>query len=126
MEGVTQTILAGTPGRQGNCLQAAVATLLGLPLDEVPHFVELDESWSEALADFAQWHGYATVWTDGHGPAPTLGLAFGPTVRDKDIVHAVALVDGRIWDPHPTRAGLTSVSTYVAWKSHADRAAGED
>lgn len=117
MNGVTQTILAGTPGRMGNCLQAAVATLLGLPLDAVPHFVELDESWSEALAEFARQHGYATVWTDGLYPPPDFGLAFGPTVRSTDVVHAVAIVDGHVWDPHPSRAGLTTASTYIAWHS---------
>lgn len=115
MNGVTQTILAGTPGRQGNCLQAAVATLLGLPLYEVPHFVELDESWSEALAAYAHHHGYATVWTDGYHPAPEFGLAFGPTVRSTDTVHAITVHGGQHWDPHPSRAGLTAVSTYVAW-----------
>lgn len=119
MEGVTQTILAGTPGRQGNCLQAAVATLLGLPLDDAPHFAEID-SWSQALADFAHMSGYATVWTDGERRPPALGLAFGPTVRSADITHAVAVINGRIWDPHPSRAGLTAVTTYVAWKPLAD------
>lgn len=123
--GVTQTILAGTPGRMGNCLQAAVATVLDLPIDAVPHFVELDESWSEALAAFANRHGYATVWTVGERRVPHLGLAFGPTVRGADIVHAVAVVDGRFWDPHPSRAGLTSVTTYVAWKPIADLGVGD-
>ncbi|MGB3443968.1 MAG: hypothetical protein WBA97_34970 [Actinophytocola sp.] len=125
MNGVTQTILAGTPGRQGNCLQAAVATILNLPLDDVPHFVELDESWSEALAAFATRHGYATVWTDGYHPAPHLGLAFGPTIRDADIVHAIAVHGQDYWDPHPSRAGLTSVTTYVAWQPLAGLRAGD-
>jgi len=120
-EGVTQTILAGTPGRQGNCLQAAVATILGLPLDDVPHFVELD-NWSQALADFAHLNGYATIWTDGDSRLPTLGLAFGPTVRSADITHAIAIVGGQFWDPHPSRDGLTAVSTYVAWVPLADLA----
>lgn len=122
MEGVTQTILAGTPGRQGNCLQAAVATILELPLDDVPHFAELDKSWSEALAEFAHLHGYAIEWTDGYWPAPKLGLAFGTTVRSADITHAIAVVDHMFWDPHPSRAGLVSVQTYVGWKPLADLA----
>lgn len=125
MNGVTQTIFADTPGRMGNCLQAAVATILGLPLNHVPHFVELDESWSEALAAFANRHGYATVWTDGERKTPTTGLAFGPTTRNRDIVHAVAVIDGQVWDPHPSRAGLTSVTTYVEWKPIAELGVGD-
>lgn len=113
--GVTQTIFAGDPsGRMGNCLQAAVATLLGLPLDDVPHFAESSE-WASDLASFAFQSGYATVWRGGGAPAPNNGLAFGPTIRSADIAHAVAILDGQVWDPHPSRAGLTSVSTYVDW-----------
>jgi hypothetical protein len=119
-EGVTQTILVGDPsGRLGNCLQAAVATILTLSLDEVPHFAEHD-NWAQALVDFAHEHGYATVWTDGENRIPQLGLAFGPTVRSADIVHAVAVVGGQFWDPHPSRAGLTAVTTYVRWTPLAD------
>ena len=113
--GVTQTILAGTPGRQGNCIQAAVATLLSLPLDEVPHFAESDGDWVEDMVAFARKHGHSIVWRHGGPPAPAQGLAFGPTIRSADITHAVAIVDAEVWDPHPSRAGLTSVSTYVDW-----------
>lgn len=113
---VTQTILAGQiPGRQGNCLQAAIASLLGLPLDDVPHFAESTGDWVEDMVAFAGVHGFNIVWRGNIGPAPKCGLAFGPTVRSADITHAVAIVDGEIWDPHPSRAGLTSVSTYVDW-----------
>lgn len=112
---VTQTILAGDPdGRLGNCLQAAVASLLELNLDDVPHLAEADD-WIEAVAGFARLRGFDTVWRGGGAPAPVRGLAFGPTVRSAELLHAVAIVDGRIWDPHPSRVGLTSVSTYVDW-----------
>lgn len=114
--GVTQTILAGEiPGRQGNCLQAAIATILVLPLDDVPHFAESAGDWVEDMVTFGRRHDYRIVWRGADGPVPDLGLAFGPTVRSADITHAVAVMDGRIWDPHPSRAGLTAVSTYVDW-----------
>jgi hypothetical protein len=116
MTGVTQTILAGQiPGRQGNCLQAAIATILNLPLNDVPHFAEAAGDWVQDMVTFGREHGYRIAWRGGDGPQPDLGLAFGPTVRSVDITHAVALVDGRMWDPHPSRAGLTAVTTYVDW-----------
>lgn len=119
-DGVTQTILAGQiRGRLGNCLQAAVATILELELDEVPHFAESAGDWVADLVAFAHEHGYRIRWTHGGHAAPELGLAFGPTVRSRDIIHSVAIRDGRMWDPHPSRAGLTSVTTYVPWERDA-------
>lgn len=111
---VTQTILLGDPnGRPGNCLQAAVASLLGLELDAVPHFVESTGDWFEDMVTFARGHGYGI--TD-HGPdhePPAFGLAFGFTNRS-DERHAVVYRDGEMaWDPHPSRDGLTTVRTYV-------------
>jgi hypothetical protein len=109
---VTQTILAGNPdGVPGNCLQAAVASLLDLDLDAVPHFVVHDD-WLERLRDFAQVRGYRIVYTPPAEP-PVFGLAVGPSIRG--VIHAVAFVDGEMWDPHPSRAGLVSVSNYIAW-----------
>jgi hypothetical protein len=113
--GVTQTILAGDPsGRPGNCLQAAVATLLNLPLDRVPHFVESGDDWLTEMIVFAETRGYRTEWRTKDEPL-TFGLMFGPTVRSADLHHAVAVVDGVMWDPHPSRAGLTEAFTYIAF-----------
>jgi hypothetical protein len=39
-------------GDNGNCLQACVASIFELPLEEVPHFLEADEGWFER---FAAW-----------------------------------------------------------------------
>jgi hypothetical protein len=115
VNGVTQTIFAGDQsGRLGNCLQAAIATLLGLPLEEVPHFAECPWDWVHEMVGFAREHGYQIVWRTG-GDRPTFGLVFGPSVRSADTTHAVAVVDGEVWDPHPSRAGLTAESTYVHW-----------
>lgn len=108
---VTQTILAGEiPDVPGNCLQAAVASLLDLDLDVVPHFT-LHEDWLERLVEFGAQRGYAVVYR-GH-PVP-FGLAFGCSPRG--VFHAVVCVDGEIvWDPHPSRGGLVSVANYVEW-----------
>lgn len=105
---VTQTIFADDPqGRQGNCLQAAVASLLVLPLDEVPHFIE-HEDWLGRMTDWAGQRGYAVTSAPGADGVP-LGIAYGPSPRG--VTHAVVVRDGAIaWDPHPSRAGLVTVS----------------
>lgn len=114
MKPVTQTITIGDgSGRPGNCLQAAVASLLDLDLDEVPHFIECgeDEDWLERLVTFGAGRGYRVVYR----PDPVMfGLAFGRSPRD--AAHAVVCLDGEIvWDPHPSRDGLVSISNYVEW-----------
>lgn len=111
---VLQSILHGDPsGRPGNCLQAAVASLLELPLDAVPHFVE-HEDWLERLAAFCNAHGYQPVmrWPDTH---VAYGMAWGPSERG--VRHAVVWVDGAMaWDPHPSGAGLLSVTELIAFE----------
>src|SRR4051812_49269219 len=48
--GVRQTIVDGDDsGLSGNCLQAALATLLSVPPGIVPHFALFGAQWKEAL-----------------------------------------------------------------------------
>lgn len=117
----------------GNCWQACVATLLRRPLDRVPHFVQLHQSVAEvdhATRVFAKDCGYEMIevgvaWLDGsrapvmlHGKSPR-GVSHVVIGEGLDIVH----------DPHPSRAGLTTISggylfAPMLWrptrKDHAD------
>lgn len=112
MSEVSQTIVLGDgSGRLGNCLQAAVASTLDLPLDEVPHFAEVEDWWG-ALVDFLSAHGVNVYRQPASDGPPVLGLAFGQSLRG--VMHAVVCRDGEVvWDPHPSRDGLTSVTSYV-------------
>lgn len=108
---VTQTILVNdTSGRPGNCLQAAVASLLDLPLADVPHFLE-SADWEESLISFLLWRGWVLTYRPAHGPPPRFGLALG--VSPRGVPHAVACREGTVWDPHPSRDGLTTTSRYI-------------
>lgn len=120
-----QTILADPElhgqGVYGNCLQAAIATLLNVHLDAVPHF-----------AQFAWWEGAFTLWLRGHGldatwvraeniPATGPTLLLGKSPRGWGHV---CVGDGPevIWDTHPSHDGLSSVEGAVLvhkWE-HAD------
>lgn len=116
--GVTQTITVNDgSGRQGNCLQAAVASLLDLQLDDVPHFVELKSSWWELMETFAREHGYEVFLEDSDKPTE-FGFAFGPSSRG--VAHAVVHRGSEVWDPHPERTGLESVSAFVHLRPIAD------
>jgi hypothetical protein len=110
---VTQTILADQiPGVPGNCLQAAVASLLELDLDDVPHFITHDD-WLQHLVNWGREHGYLVI--SRPDDAVHMGIACGQSERGHQ--HAVVLIDGQIaWDPHPSRAGLVSISWAMSWE----------
>jgi hypothetical protein len=98
----------------GNCLQAAVATILREPLDGVPNFYLFGPLWVEAL------NLYLGIWalsiqrdTDESG----LTIAVGQSERG--VKHCVVCVDGEmVHDPHPSRAGLTSIDYYLGLAGH--------
>lgn len=115
MRKVTQTILHDDPsGRPGNCLQAATASLLELPLDAVPHFIERDD-WLEWFAAFCVGHGYRPLQRPPTAHV-AYGMAWGPS--DRGVRHAVVWADGQMaWDPHPTRAGLLKVTELIEFKA---------
>ncbi len=54
MKKVYQTIISRL---HGNCMQAVIASLLELELDQVPHFKD-EESWFSTMFNFLKKHGY--------------------------------------------------------------------
>jgi hypothetical protein len=110
---------------RGNCLQAVVASLLELPLDEVPNFVQIEEDggreWSEHLRTWLLDRGWRQkYWLHGAFPGAWPGLPFekfcavsGPSPRglgaDGKPVHHIVISKGGVMvhDPHPDRTGIT-------------------
>ena len=122
MRMVRQTILeeagGGGAGAVGNCLQAAVASVLGLELSEVPHFCAVgtddDPEWWWSLRRWARGRGmdFCSVedlagvdWLVDRGAA--LAIATGPSPRGPYHHVVVTDADGTpVWDPHPSGDGL--------------------
>lgn len=108
---ISQTILYSIEGEQqgiiGNCLQASLASALGLPLDAVPNF-----------ASFLWWPSAVRLWLRGRQldwclvseiPAGR-SIVVGRTIRNTGRDHAVVGDNGHVtWDPHPSHAGLVTV-----------------
>jgi len=99
--------------RPGNCWQACVASLLDLPLDQVPHFIEVSpRTWERHTRRFVFEHtGLDLGCFLPEFPLTEPGqyvIGSGPSPRG-DFLHAVIL-DGATGalahDPHPSRAGL--------------------
>lgn len=127
---VDQTIFATDPDRKGNCVAACVATLLGIPLDRVPHFIEFGiaygdsdnvqevsagHHWWAMMLGFLAGHGLWVVEldkvTDAEVGEPVLVAGMSP----RGVVHQVIYRSGRLWhDPHPSRAGVLDVREVLA------------
>jgi hypothetical protein len=96
--------------RKGNCTEAAVASILGLSLDDVPDFSANGDDaltfWN-AFEDFINAHGFEVMMLDGSYVPDVLYLASGMSPRG--VHHMVVMRAGQlVHDPHPSRAGIAA------------------
>ena len=97
-------------------MRAALASLLDLPINEVPHFLREEKNsaydfW-EGVTDFCLAQGYVFMML----PAVNFKWASdavyhaisGPSPRGNGIYHTVVGCNGKIvHDPHPSKSGLS-------------------
>lgn len=120
-------------GKIGDCWRCCVAAVLGLPAEEVPHFVMTADGKHNHNddADTQRWlngRGLQMCLVSSYGgrealrypcwhedvekfPPPVV-IAVGPTVRSKSRGHYHAVVmrgNELLYDPHPSEAGITAV-----------------
>jgi hypothetical protein len=104
-------------GQHGNCLSAVVASLLHLPIEDVPLFIA--PSWQSDLNAFLRPFGlgYLQVgdferWCDEVGIKFCFHEVAGPSPRHDDVFHACVGINGKVvFDPHPGSDGLKDVQT---------------
>ena len=94
---------------RGNCMQAAVASILELPLDAVPNFIEEEAGFWPSFTTFLRSRGFIYLDLHEHPSGPDcFYLASGDSPRA--IKHTVIYRNGRlVHDPHPSRAGLLTL-----------------
>ncbi|MDI1288901.1 MAG: hypothetical protein PSX37_02990 [bacterium] len=99
------------PNVIGNCLQTCVASLLELPLEDVPHFAAQSD-WYDAMCYWLADQGFAVV-DQRHPIEGVLGICMGKSPRG-NFTHVVITngSDELAHDPHPSRAGLL---TFDRW-----------
>jgi hypothetical protein len=114
---VDQSILPEEGPRKGNCLTACIASLLDLPIEQVPNFVE-SSRWYDALNQWLAPRGLFYLEVRGAEPAAAQSLcayAGWHTITGlapSGIRHTVVGYAGEVrHDPHPSRAGLISSDT---------------
>lgn len=106
-------------GVYGDCQRAVIASLLDLPISEVPHFLleskNQREGYWTGLQAFLRTKGYAWLVVPAKSGAAFYGAVdeaiyheiSGPSPRGQGVTHAVVGCDGNIvFDPHPSNAGL--------------------
>lgn len=134
MKKIYQTIVGG---ERSNCMQAAVASLFELPLQEVPNFIAFGEQWLSIMQDFYKVRGYDMTtmfakkdkWTlkdiaEFDGGVDGYFSASVPSQTFEDCSHAV-IVDtdlNIVHDPNPNQKALelgpedvTSIDTVGHW-----------
>lgn len=91
-------------GENGDCLRAAFAAVLGIPIREAPDITSDD--WFEEWARWFAARGLGLIWygfKDGvsyHMPGRYVLSVDSPRLPGK--THAVVAQDGLLWfDPHP-------------------------
>jgi hypothetical protein len=113
---VTQTIFF-EPDRphekqRGNCLSAVVASLLDVPIEAVPNFVQIDvaggPNWWWLLWRYLELMGKRLCTVSPRTPPAgvfyTVGGLSARATEDHPIHHICVYRDGRIvHDPHPER-----------------------
>lgn len=110
----------------GNCEAACIASILEIPLEDIPDFHGNDPTDAEAYwQNVRKWcedKPFTIIpikFSDGHDPKEFLKdcwvIASGPSPRGTEEWHRHAVVwkNGKIvHDPHPSRAGLKKIDVY--------------
>lgn len=103
----TQTIFVNDPrGIPGDCMRTAVASLLDLPVEAVPHFALFDApgAWYNA---FALWIGGKGLRIKAHAERDVNGPCLAIGMSPRNVEHVVVWgPEGLLHDPHPSRQGI--------------------
>lgn len=107
-------------GTDGNCMSACFASILGVPIEEVPDPAELHKSGKNWLRVLNQWLAkfdlaYMEVRVDAIDYFFPQGyhLIGGQSHRGTEGGHSVVGFAGKmVHDPHPDKSGLTKVEDY--------------
>lgn len=108
MKPVDQDEFWSPDGKRGNCQQAAVASILGLRLAEVPNFHDCPEGFWDGYHAFLESRGFIDIELPVNHCPDCYYLAYGKSPRG--VAHAVVYRDGKLaHDPHFSRAGIAEV-----------------
>ena len=111
--------------QKGNCFATCIASILELPIEAVPAFEELFETYP------TQWFGWCRRYLAGWGIMPvqrdahlsydSYYIANGASPRSREgnlILHSVIYLNGKMaHDPHPSGDGILSEDSFIYFLS---------
>jgi hypothetical protein len=115
---VYQTIVSDEArGVHGNCLPSCIASILEVPLEEVPPLQDMGTNWFPALWDFLISKGYEFHGTGRKENVLTYTLGVngyyivnGSSPRGFKRGHSVVFHEGKlVHDPHPSGLGVPEI-----------------
>ena len=122
MNRVYQTKFGGTDapiGERGNCWQAAVASVLELPLDEVPNIQEWDDSivWFDKFREWLRQYGLSALGLSTGGNITIQGyhlIECKSTTLNNGELHVVVGLNGKVvHDPNPNATSTGEIADYI-------------
>lgn len=112
-------------GKDGNCFQACLASVLERPLESVPDFCQEpgDGAWWDLCRHWLREQGFIGVllYPDDSDPrhleatlSGLIHIASGKTIRSSSLLHATVWFGGKlVFDPHPKKHGLARVEDTI-------------
>lgn len=103
---------------KGNCFSACVASILELPIDDVPFFMAPGD-WYPRFEEWLKPLGYYPVCFELEGASQSVMKEFGVHILSGksprgDFEHSVvACGDKVVHDPHPSRDGIGELVDYI-------------
>lgn len=119
---VMQTVMyQDEPRVYGDCMRACVASILELPVDDVPHFLQEAGGhvveFYDLIEDFLDSRGIQVLWQHDlsyhwrPGDPSVYHLMSGPSPRHAGVGHCIVGRNGHpYFDPHPDNAMLSGTS----------------
>ena len=117
MKPIKQTTYYGGGKNHGNCVQAAVASILEIDLDEVPHFLLFGHSWDKAVACFMRSKGkkYGGIYKpEEWSKMKTInGYYLAVGLSPRGVYHCCVYKDGKLaHDPHKNEGDIIAEYIY--------------
>ena len=122
MKPVYQTKFAGIDapvGKRGNCWQAAVASILELPLEKVPDIQTYDDDmvWFDKFREWLEQYGLGAIGLATGGNITLQGyhlIECKSTTLKNGELHVVVGLNGEVvHDPSPNATTLGEVVDYI-------------
>ncbi len=110
---IDQTKLHIEGKQNGNCMNAAFASLLELDIENIPHFEDMDDlKWYPSLLDWLESIGFHLMTFDHEFYPPCFFIANGLSPRG--VEHSVVYKGVEmVHDPHPSRSGIDVSSVWI-------------